>query len=425
MHLAGPVHVNFPFDAPLKPDFAGADLQAMQRAAHDCFALGARNASIAAKDGARLDLGPLVGPAGTCPFQHRGHRAIVAVLFSACRRGLPARPWRKPRRSRLGAQAVAARARRPAVGAAPIDDPLIIDNYDNPAPAPIARPRWSSAGRYPISKSAPPCSSARVPSRWRSMSPDARFQRGDGRVRGYDTPRVRAQRMAPRARPSRFADAWVALNDEARLRILAVEWDGVATHDSEATEGALRALASSAGAGRLVPLSANSMSIRAVDTFYVKDGKPLAVMANHWAEQYRQRVSAVGAAQHFAQTTFSPATSRCCTISPLALPARDAALRAVGGRNPVAGHRALNNGGAILRHTAPGLRRPVLRAAVPRAPGRARFTEAAAALRHPLGQRAHGRRLPHAYEQFLGTPGISLIEVALPLQASRLHAYQR
>ena len=67
MHLAGPVHVNFPFDAPLKPDFAGADLQAMQRAAHDCFALGARNASIAAKDGTLLDLGPLVGPAGTLP----------------------------------------------------------------------------------------------------------------------------------------------------------------------------------------------------------------------------------------------------------------------------------------------------------------------------------------------------------------------
>lgn len=67
MHLAGPVHVNFPFDAPLKPDFAGADLQAMQRAARDCFALGARNASIAAKDGALLDLGPLVGSAGTLP----------------------------------------------------------------------------------------------------------------------------------------------------------------------------------------------------------------------------------------------------------------------------------------------------------------------------------------------------------------------
>ena len=122
MHLAGPVHVNFPFDAPLKPDFAGADLQAMQRAAHDCFALGARNASIAAKDGARLDLGPLVGPAGTLPpSQHRGHRAIVveAALFSACRRGLLRDRGGSRGDSRLGAQAVAARARRPAVGAAP------------------------------------------------------------------------------------------------------------------------------------------------------------------------------------------------------------------------------------------------------------------------------------------------------------------
>ena len=103
----------------------------------------------------------------------------------------------------------------------------------------------------------------------------------------------------------RFADAWVALNDEARLRILAVEWDGVATRDSEATEGAyVRALLELAPEGSCL-FSANSMSIRAVDTFYVKDGKPLAVMANRGQNGIDGVVSsAVGAAQHFAQTTF-------------------------------------------------------------------------------------------------------------------------
>ena len=59
-----------------------------------------------------------------------------------------------------------------------------------------------------------------------------------------------------------------------------MEWDGVATHDSEATEGAyVRSLLELAPEGSCL-FSANSMSIRAVDTFYVKDGKPLAVMAN-------------------------------------------------------------------------------------------------------------------------------------------------
>ncbi len=40
-------------------------------------------------------------------------------------------------------------------------------------------------------------------------------------------------------------------------------------------------------------------------------------------------------------------------------------------------------------------------------------------LRHPLGQRRYTvGAFRSAYEQFLGTPGISLIEVALPLRAS-------
>ncbi len=150
---------------------------------------------------------------------------------------------------------------------------------DNLAPAPTAPARGGHPLR-PLSYlegAQPPCSSARVPSRWRSMSPDARFQRGDGRRSWVRHPsRVRAQRMAPRPQAQRrFADAWVALNDEARLRILAVEWDGSGHHDSlRPRKAPLRALASSAGAGRLVPFSANSMIIRAVDTFYVKDGKP-------------------------------------------------------------------------------------------------------------------------------------------------------
>ena len=95
-----------------------------------------------------------------------------------------------------------------------------------------------------------------------------------------------------------FADAWVAANDEARLRVLAVEKAGE-------VEGAyVRALLELIPEGSCL-FSANSMPIRALDTFYLKDGKPIAVMANRGQNGIDGVVStALGAAQHFAQTTF-------------------------------------------------------------------------------------------------------------------------
>ncbi len=79
MHLIGPVHVNFPFVPRSSPIFAGADLQAMQRAAHDCFALGARNVQYRREGWCPSRSGPaLLALPAHCPFQHRGHRAIVS-----------------------------------------------------------------------------------------------------------------------------------------------------------------------------------------------------------------------------------------------------------------------------------------------------------------------------------------------------------
>ncbi|MFR1166944.1 MAG: hypothetical protein ACLSDQ_04610 [Adlercreutzia equolifaciens] len=246
MHLAGPVHVNFPFDAPLKPDFAGADLQAMQRAAHDCFALGARNASIAAKDGTLLDLGPLVGPAGTLP--QASIESIERLL------------WKRPCLVLAGegscetvaeAEEILAWARKlslpvladPLSGLRSIDDPLIIDNYDNlcaradcPVPEVVIR-----FGRYPVSKSATALLERTRPVSLAVDIAETRDFNAATDVFVGTTPLgfVRSPwRAEGRKAQRRFAAAWVALNDEARLRILAVEWDGVATHDSEATEGA-------------------------------------------------------------------------------------------------------------------------------------------------------------------------------------------
>ena len=437
MHLAGPVHVNFPFDAPLKPDFAGADLQAMQRAARDCFALGARNASIAAKDGALLDLGPLVGSAGTLPPS--SVEAIERLL------------WKRPSLVLAGegscetvaeAEEILAWARKlslpvladPLSGLRSIDDPLIIDNYDNlcaradcPVPEVVIR-----FGRYPVSKSATALLERVRPVSLAVDVAETRDFNAATDVFVGTTPLgfVRSGwRAEGRKAQHRFADAWVALNDEARLRILAVEWDGVATHDSEAAEGAyVRSLLELAPEGSCL-FSANSMSIRAVDTFYVKDGKPLAVMANRGQNGIDGVVStAVGVAQHFAQTTFLTGDFTLLhDLSGLALQ-REMLLQ----RRGPAGTPSLvivllnNNGGAIFDMLPQASADPYFERLF-LAPQDVRFTEAAAAFGIPSASVHTVGAFRSAYEQFLGTPGISLIEVALPLRGvrDRYAPYQR
>ena len=437
MHLAGPVHVNFPFDAPLKPDFAGADLQAMQRAARDCFALGARNASIAAKDGALLDLGPLVGPAGTLP--QASIESIERLL------------WKRPCLVLAGegscetvaeAEEILAWARKlslpvladPLSGLRSIDDPLIIDNYDNlcaradcPVPEVVIR-----FGRYPVSKSATALLERVRPVSLAVDVAETRDFNAATDVFVGTTPLgfVRSGwRAEGRKAQHRFADAWVALNDEARLRILAVEWDGVATHDSEAAEGAyVRSLLELAPEGSCL-FSANSMSIRAVDTFYVKDGKPLAVMANRGQNGIDGVVStAVGAAQHFAQTTFLTGDFTLLhDLSGLALQ-REMLLQ----RRGPAGTPSLvivllnNNGGAIFDMLPQASADPYFERLF-LAPQDVRFTEAAAAFGIPSASVHTVGAFRSAYEQFLGTPGISLVEVALPLRGvrDRYAPYQR
>ncbi len=436
MHLAGPVHVNFPFDAPLKPDFAGADLQAMQRAAHDCFALGARNASIAAKDGTLLDLGPLVGPAGTLP--QASIESIERLL------------WKRPCLVLAGegscetvaeAEEILAWARKlslpvladPLSGLRSIDDPLIIDNYDNlcaradcPVPEVVIR-----FGRYPVSKSATALLERTRPVSLAVDIAETRDFNAATDVFVGTTPLgfVRSPwRAEGRKAQRRFADAWVALNDEARLRILAVEWDGVATHDSEATEGAyVRSLLELAPEGSCL-FSANSMSIRAVDTFYVKDGKPLAVMANRGQNGIDGVVStAVGAAQHFAQTTFLTGDFTLLhDLSGLALQREMLLQRRGSAETPSLVIVLLNNNGGAIFDMLPQASADPYFERLFLAPQDVRFTEAAAfgipsASVHTVGA------FRSAYEQFLGTPGISLIEVALPLRGvrDRYAPYQR
>ena len=308
-HYAGPVHLNFPLAAPLKPDFPGADMQAALRGARDCFSLGARAVMPARRKGGdapALTVGPLLGSTGQLSA------AGVAAIEEALRR--------RPTLVLVGegacetlaeAEEIVAWARRwsfplladPLSGLRSLDEPLVIDNYDNlcrhgacPRPEVVIR-----FGRYPVSKATTaflekvrPLSIVVDVAETRDFNLATDVFVGTTPLGFVRSPWHGEGRKAQR----NFADAWVAANDEARLRVLAVEKAGE-------VEGAyVRALLELIPEGSCL-FSANSMPIRALDTFYLKDGKPIAVMANRGQNGIDGVVStALGAAQHFAQTTF-------------------------------------------------------------------------------------------------------------------------
>ena len=308
-HYAGPVHLNFPLAAPLKPDFPGADMQAALRGARDCFSLGARAVMPARRKGGdapALTVGPLLGStgqlsaAGVAAIEEalRKRPTLVLVGEGACE-------------TLAEAEEIVAWARRwsfplladPLSGLRSLDEPLVIDNYDNlcrhgacPRPEVVIR-----FGRYPVSKATTaflekvrPLSIVVDVAETRDFNLATDVFVGTTPLGFVRSPWHGEGRKAQR----NFADAWVAANDEARLRVLAVEKAGE-------VEGAyVRALLELIPEGSCL-FSANSMPIRALDTFYLKDGKPIAVMANRGQNGIDGVVStALGAAQHFAQTTF-------------------------------------------------------------------------------------------------------------------------
>ncbi|MCI9261560.1 2-succinyl-5-enolpyruvyl-6-hydroxy-3-cyclohexene-1-carboxylate synthase [uncultured Adlercreutzia sp.] len=426
-HLAGPVHLNFPFDAPLKPDFLGADNQAALRGGIDCFGLG-RRVPTEGRHGAPLSIAPLMAASGELPAS--SVTALEELL------------WKRPAVLLAGegscetmaeAEEIVTWVRRwsipvladPLSGLRSIDDPLVIDNYDNlcgrpdcPVPEVVIR-----FGRYPISKRATTLLERARPLSIAVDVAETRDFNATTDVFVGTTPLgfVRSNwhgegRKAQKA----FAERWMTLNDEARLRILAVEWDGVTSLDAEAVEGAyVRSLL------ELMPdesclFSANSMSIRALDTFYLKDGKTRAVLANRGQNGIDGVVStAVGAAQHFGQTTFLTGDFTLLhDLNGLALQ-REMMLAHPEGEAPSLVIVLLNNNGGAIFDMLPQASEDPYFERLFLAPQDVRFTEAAAAFGIPSATVHTVGAFRSAYQNFLGTPGISLVEVQLPLRGVR------
>ena len=284
--LAGPVHLNFPFEAPLKPDFEGADVQAaLQRAARDCFEVGARILPAPRRkgaDGARCSMPPprcrrsvrCWGPRAS--WRRPPWPSLERLLWhkrpdaGAGGRGRLRHLGRgrgdsSPGRARRRLPASGRPALRPAHGGRPAGHRQLRQPLPPrpPAPAPEVVIRF---GRYPVSKSATAllgkaCAPFRIVV---DVAETRDFNAVHGLVRGHHAPRLRAQPLAHRG-PQGAARAspkngW-PLNDEARLpHSRRRARDGAATHDSEAMEGAfVRTLLELIPEGSCL-FSANSMS---------------------------------------------------------------------------------------------------------------------------------------------------------------------
>ena len=441
--MAGPVHANFPFDEPLKPDFSTPGVFSAGRSALDGTGGLAGQAGIAGPEVAAVSR----LSAAVCDQVKaliRGRRALVLAGEGTCESLEEAREmaaWAKVYGLPLLAD--------PLSGLRSLGNEAVIDNYDNvfgredfPAPEVVIR-----FGRYPVSKR---CVQKLAAARPIEIVVDA------GETRDFNamtdlfvacTPIDFARSLLAcdcdaRASAS-FLSAWREANAAERTRILSVEEDSQERVTGKAADGAdpesaavvprpegayVREILKAAPAGSCL-FSANSMAIRAIDTFYVKGDKPLAVLCNRGLNGIDGTVStALGVAQHFEQTTFLTGDFTLQhDLGGLALQREIAQVPAERGKLAPSIVVVLlnNNGGGIFEMLPQASDEPYF-ARLFSAPQDVDFSHAAAAFNVPYRKVGTPSEFSQVYGEMLGTPGISLIEVKLPLSGlkARYRAYQ-
>ncbi|MEF9875460.1 MAG: thiamine pyrophosphate-binding protein [Gordonibacter sp.] len=399
----GPVHLNFPFDEPLKPDLTVAGLFETARVAQEATALPRVHTHLRLDDGGDRLAEVL-----------RGCRTVVLAGEGSVHTEREARNlvlWARSNELPLLAD--------PLSGLRGIDDPYVIDNYDSvfgsegEPPSPDAVIRF---GRYPVSKRA---TSALAAARPLTIVVDPL------ETRDFNAATAVFVACAPASFVCSFrfahtdteaqrtlTQSWIAANDAARARI--VQADVV----ENGFEGSfVRRVVELAPAGSCL-FAGNSMSIRALDTFYLKSDKRLAVLCNRGLNGIDGTVSsALGAAQHFEQTTLLIGDlSLLHDLNALALQ-RELRVQREQGRPAASIVIVLlnNNGGAIFdmlpqQSSDPYFERLFL------TPQDVDFAAAAQAFGVPYRCAETVPAFEEAYRNLLGTPGISLIEVGVPLE---------
>lgn len=461
--FGGPVHLNFPFDEPLKPDVTLPDL----------FDAGIPCTEAAA--------------AGETPGAKPARKPLLPVGIAQVRGGMEGAAAAQLARELLAnnvlllagegscathkeAQRVLAFARAfaipvladPLSGLRSLDDPLVIGNYDSVfqpggiSPDDSLNPQVIVRfGRYPVSKRATQWARAREdagvlqvvvdPLETRDtnaattvfvrMKPADFAQSMERALRTEDGPAVAD------ANDLSFANAWQRVEEAAAKRIAAV--DAGEESGADGFEGAyVRRVLELAPEGSCL-FAANSMSVRAVDTFYLKGGKQLTVLANRGLNGIDGTVStAIGASRYFGRTTLITGDlTMQHDLNALALQRELRMQRQLSGiasganrtpeqdaecdtRETNAGVQGItivllnNNGGAIF-DMLPQKSQEVYFERLFLTPQDVDFQAAVAAFGVPYSKTATLAEFDRAYRASLDVPGISFIEVPVPLQGLR------
>ena len=443
--MAGPVHVNFPFDEPLKPDFPAADRWAAAKGGDAGDRRGVATGAGIDDGGAFADAGSPV-PADAFSFCRSplpstmlaagealasadaarirevlaGRRTLVLAGEGACSTLAEARDmiaWAK----RCGFPLLA----DPLSGLRCVDDPCVIDAYDavfgqDGCPLPDAVIRF---GRYPVSKRATMRLAAARPFNIVVDAGETRDYNAAtdwfvastplGFARSLDAP---SDGEAPSALQSAFLEEWTAANERTRARLAGAAGAADGLSAGELFEGDLvRAVLEDAPSGSCLFI-ANSMAVRNLDTFQRRGSKPLCVMANRGQNGIDGTLStAIGAAQRFEQTTFITGDLTLQhDINALAL--QHELLVNQPGTPPAIVVVLLNNDGGAIFDMLPQASDDPYFERLFLTPQNVDFEHAALAFGVPYRRAASLEEFSRFYRERLRFPGISLIEARVPLR---------
>ena len=210
-----------------------------------------------------------------------------------------------------------------------------------------------------------------------------------------------------------FVKEWAALNQEERERILVAK-----TTQNDVFEGSYAAALIEHMPENSLLFSANSMAIRALDTFYVKQPKKIAVLANRGLNGIDGTIStALGAAQAFDQTVcLTGDLTLLHDINALALQHEMKVREGEGYRRPSIVIVLMNNSGGAIFDILPQKQDNPYFERIFLTPQNIDFSAAAQAFSVPYRSVASVEQFEQAFDQFVGHAGIHLIDICLPLQ---------
>ena len=417
-HLAGPVHLNFPFDEPLKPDFPAADAVASQSDSElDAFTVGRRPSAAELLGEPEA---PFSGGASRLAELLAGKRALVLAGEGTCSTLAQAREvaaWAHSWSLPLLAD--------PLSGMRAVDQPHVIDAYDavfgrDDCPLPEVVIRF---GRWPVSK--------RTTTKIASSGAFAVVVDA-GETRDFNamtdcfiplTPLEFIRQTTPSTDSAdsvqqAFLDEWIARNNDARARIDAEL--GSASSEVSASgllhEGAtIRAIIEESPEGACL-FAANSMTVRNLDTFLRRGSAPLCVMANRGQNGIDGTLStAIGAAQEFGKAVLITGDLTLQhDINALSL--QNELLSNHSGSHASLVVVLLNNDGGAIFDMLPQASDDPYFERLFLTPQNVDFEHAAKAFHVPYRRANSVDELRRCYRESLDEPGISLVEVRTPLR---------